>query len=224
MISDQWWFAETAEGGSELAVFALVVYVTFLTVVFGIRALVQYRRTGDHGIRTLAHARPSEWMASGLLVSGVALMGTAPIADLLGIVPLSSWTGATWLQGIGFGLSLMGAVLVVVSQYQMGHSWRVGVDPAETTVLMTDGLFAVVRNPIFGGVFLATVGFFLMLPSAVSAAASVCVFLGLEMQVRWIEEPYLARVHAQSYVSYARSVGRFVPGIGRIDGRNRDHS
>ena len=200
-----------------MAVLALVVYVTFLAIVFMLRAWVQYRRTGDHGIRGLAHARPSEWMASGLIVSGVVLAGMAPVADLLGVVRSSSETGGSWLQGTGFGLSLFGAALVVVAQYQMGNSWRVGVDPRETTELMTDGLFAKVRNPIFTGVLLATAGFFAMVPNAVSAVASVCVVLGLQMQVRWIEEPYLTRIHGDRYVSYARAVGRFVPGVGRFE-------
>ena len=199
-----------------MAAFALALYVTFLTVVFGLRALVQYRRTGDHGIRGLAHARLSEWMASGLLVGGVALTGMAPLADLLGLVRSLPWTGGSWLQGAGFGLSLVGAVLVVVSQYQMGNSWRVGLNPRETTVLMTQGLFAVVRNPIFTGVLLADAGFFLMVPNTVSAVAFACVCLGLEMQVRWIEEPYLTRIHGARYISYAREVGRFAPGVGRL--------
>jgi len=199
------------------AALALVLYATFLIVAFGLRALVQYRRTGDHGLRGLAHGDPSEWMASGLLVSGVVLIGVSPIADLLGLVRSTEWSGGSWLQGIGFGLCVFGAALVVVSQHQMGNSWRVGLDPGETTALMTGGLFAVVRNPIFTGVLLATVGFFLMLPNVMSAAASLCIFLGLELQVRWIEEPYLTRIHGARYLSYAREVGRFAPGIGRID-------
>jgi protein-S-isoprenylcysteine O-methyltransferase Ste14 len=39
--------------------------------------------------------------------------------------------------------------MTMVSQYQMGNSWRVGVDPHETTELVSRGLFTVVRNPIF---------------------------------------------------------------------------
>jgi hypothetical protein len=33
--------------------------------------------------------------------------------------------------------------------------------------------------------------------------------------VRCVEEPYLIRVHGDAYRSYARAVGRFLPGIGR---------
>lgn len=41
--------------------------------------------------------------------------------------------------------------------------------------------------------------------------------VGLELQVRFVEEPYLLRTHA-TYASYASRVGRFLPGLGRLRG------
>jgi protein-S-isoprenylcysteine O-methyltransferase Ste14 len=40
--------------------------------------------------------------------------------------------------------------------------------------------------------------------------------VAIELQVRFVEEPYLLRVHRDASRDYTRSVGRFVPGIGRI--------
>ena len=40
--------------------------------------------------------------------------------------------------------------------------------------------------------------------------------VGLELHVRFIEEPYLLRVHGEQYAAYAAQVGRFLPGIGRL--------
>ncbi|MFL5908785.1 MAG: methyltransferase family protein, partial [Solirubrobacterales bacterium] len=37
----------------------------------------------------------------------------------------------------------------------------------------------------------------------------------LQLQVRFVEEPYLIRTHGDDYRAYASEVGRFVPGIGR---------
>ena len=45
------------------------------------------------------------------------------------------------------------------------------------------------------------------------------IALGLELQVRSVEEPYLLRTHGDAYRAYASRVGRFVPGIGRLASR-----
>ena len=44
----------------------------------------------------------------------------------------------------------------------------------------------------------------------------VVIALGLELQVRAVEEPYLLRTHGDAYRAYAARVGRFLPGVGRF--------
>ena len=44
--------------------------------------------------------------------------------------------------------------------------------------------------------------------------ACVVQAIALEIQVRAVEEPHLARVHGDAYRQYAARVGRFVPGHG----------
>ena len=39
---------------------------------------------------------------------------------------------------------------------------------------------------------------------------------GIELHVRAVEEPYLARAHGPSYRAYAARTARFVPGCGRL--------
>jgi protein-S-isoprenylcysteine O-methyltransferase Ste14 len=73
-----------------------------------------------------------------------------------------------------------------------------------------------VRNPIFTFMMVATVGAALLLPTWTMAAALVSVLLGLELQVRFVEERYLRRVHGADYAIYAAHVGRFLPWIGRL--------
>ena len=42
------------------------------------------------------------------------------------------------------------------------------------------------------------------------------LLVGIELQVRRIEEPYLARVHGTAYADYAARTGRFLPRLGRL--------
>jgi protein-S-isoprenylcysteine O-methyltransferase Ste14 len=98
----------------------------------------------------------------------------------------------------------------------MGASWRIGVKADEKTALVTDGLFSFVRNPIFTGLLLFATGILLLVPGLPAALALAMLVLAIELQVRRVEEPYLVRSHGDRYRAYARSVGRFVPGLGRL--------
>ena len=97
----------------------------------------------------------------------------------------------------------------------MGSSWRIGVDPAESTALVTQGPFAWVRNPIFSGMLPTSLGLALMVPSWLAIVGFVALAIALQLQVRVVEEPHLRRVHSDSYARYEARVGRFVPGLGR---------
>jgi protein-S-isoprenylcysteine O-methyltransferase Ste14 len=149
-----------------------------------------------------------------LVVLGAALAGAAPAAELVGLV--QPFRAASWFNGGGLVLALCGLVATLVAQYQMSDSWRIGVDARETTPLVTVGLFALVRNPIFSGTLLAMAGLFLMAPNQISAVGFGALILGLEVQVRAVEEPHLVRVHGTRYLAYAQAVGRFLPWIGRL--------
>lgn len=100
----------------------------------------------------------------------------------------------------------------------MGTSWRIGVDAQERTDLVTTGPFASVRNPVFTAMITALLGMTLMVPHLATLAALLALVVAVELQVRFVEEPYLVRVHGQAYLSYARTAGRFVPGLGRLRG------
>ena len=195
--------------------FALVSYSLLLAFVFGLRPWLQYRRTGDHGFRGFAGRTSALERLSGLLfATAFAAFFGAPVVALLGAVDLVALPG--WISPLGVALVLAGFVVVVAAQYQMGVSWRVGVDRSEQTTLIKDGLFAWVRNPVFSGIGLFGVGFSLLVPNAVSGSALLLGAAGLEIQARWVEEPYLLRTHGEAYAEYARRVGRFLPRIGLL--------
>ena len=200
-----------------MAVAALVLYGISLTLTFGVRIVVQLRRTGSTGLHGLApDAGPLEWVAGGMFIAGLLMGGTAPIMALLGILePISAldgWVGNT----IGLVLAVCGIALTFGAQLAMGDSWRIGVDPEERTELVTDGPFKLVRNPIYSAMLPTVFGLVLMVPNALAIAAFVSLFVGLELQVRLVEEPYLLQVHGNAYAGYAARVGRFVPGLGLI--------
>ena len=60
----------------------------------------------------------------------------------------------------------------------------------------------------------ASSGRLALLPKVWALGAFVALVAGFELQVRFVEEAYLRRVHGDTYACYAARAGRFVAGIG----------
>lgn len=198
------------------AIVALVLYLLYLVLCFGVRAWVLYRRTGDHGFRGIS-GRPggARWWAGTLFVAAMVIGILGPIAQLAGLPPLPalSYPPAQWAAAV---LAVVGILLTAVTQFAMGDSWRVGVDSSEETALVTTGPFAMVRNPIFSAMLLTGAGLALLTPNVVSLVGWISLFTAIQLQVRVVEEPYLLEHHPDQYPIYAARTGRFLPGVGRI--------
>jgi protein-S-isoprenylcysteine O-methyltransferase Ste14 len=122
----------------------------------------------------------------------------------------------TVVAAVGVALCALGAVGTITAQQAMGTSWRIGVQQQEQTTLVHAGIFAVVRNPIFTTMVCSSLGFALLVPHVLTVVGVVVVVLAVELQVRVVEEPYLRATHGEAWLSYARRVGRFVPGLGLV--------
>lgn len=193
---------------------AIVLEVVFLTLAFGWRSWIQWRRTGSTGfIRPRPDATPAELAGSGGFVLALVLLVAAPIADLAGMGRIDM-LDTSWAAAAGVALGALGIVLTLVAQLAMGDSWRIGVDPAEHTALVTNGVFRRVRNPIYTAMLIAAIGLVLLVPNLVGVAALVVLVVALEIQVRLVEEPYLRARHGPAYEDYRATAGRFLPGIG----------
>ena len=192
---------------------ALTLYVLALVVLFGVRAVVHRRRTGSSGFRGISGTpREAGWWGGVLFVAAVVLGLAAPLLAVSGVVRA---VPPPVVGVVGLALALAGFAATLAGQTGMGASWRIGVDPAERTDLVTTGAFAHVRNPIFTTMVLAQFGMLLVVPTWVSVAAFVALVVAVQVQVRVVEEPHLRRLHGDPYAAYAARTGRFLPGVGR---------
>jgi protein-S-isoprenylcysteine O-methyltransferase Ste14 len=193
---------------------ALVLYGLALVVLFGVRSWVQLRRTGSTGFRGISGTPANAVWWGGVLFVVAMVAGLAgPALAVAGVTPVDP---PAPLRAAGLVLALVGFAATLAAQTGMGASWRIGVDPAERTALVTGGVFAHVRNPIFTAMVAAQAGIALMVPTWVSAAALAALIAAVQLQVRTAEEPYLLTAHGDAYADYAARTGRFVPGIGRL--------
>ena len=194
---------------------SVAILVLYGALAVGWRSWIQRQRTGDSGLRLLPGGA-SEWTAGAVLGLGLALSVLAPLADLAGILPAIESLEGWGPRAVGVALAGAGIGLTIRAQLDLGESWRLGVRVGEAAPLVTYGVFARVRNPIFSGVLLTFGGLGLLVPNALAATGWVALLAGLEVQVRAVEEPHLARLHGGRYQAYAARTGRFLPSLGRL--------
>lgn len=198
-----------------MAVTSLVIYVVWGVLAFGWRTVVLLRRTGDSGLRLHAEPGSAQWWAKLGFVLAIIIGFAAPIAAVAGLDDVEAIDSNT-LHLLGLVVALVGVALTLVAQLAMGSSWRIGVDPNERTGLVTSGPFELVRNPIFTAMIVTVAGLTMVIPNPLTIVGLVALIAALEVQVRLVEEPYLTSMHGDGYRTYARRVGRFVPGLGRL--------
>lgn len=124
---------------------------------------------------------------------------------ILGPVPSLSSIPVAWA---GLAAIVLGGALVLVGQWQMGRSWRIGLG-REATALVTDGLFTRSRNPVFLGFLILLIGTFLSAANVVTATALGVGWAAMATQIR-LEEAHLAAIHGADYQTYCARVARWL--------------
>lgn len=201
-----------------MALAALLIYAFGLALTFGVRTFLHRRRTGDSGLRLQAGPAGSvAWWAKLSFLAALVLNAAGPVAALAGMPNLPPLDHPA-VAAAGLVITVAGAAATLGAQSAMGASWRVGVDPGERTALVTGGMFALVRNPIFTAMAASILGLTLMVPNPLALLGLATTLASIQLQVRAVEEPYLLAVHGAAYRAYAARTGRFLPGVGRLAG------
>ncbi|MDQ1859236.1 isoprenylcysteine carboxylmethyltransferase family protein [Chryseobacterium sp. WLY505] len=110
-------------------------------------------------------------------------------------------------QYAGIILMIFALIWVIIAQLQMKNSWRIGIDNSAKTKLITHGLFRFSRNPIFLGMTISLVGFFLTFPTVIAFSFLLIGNILMQIQIR-MEEEYLLKEHGQMYLTYKKRVKR----------------
>jgi protein-S-isoprenylcysteine O-methyltransferase Ste14 len=114
---------------------------------------------------------------------------------------IASWIGVACCGG---GLSLMLASLV-----SFGRSFRVGIDRKHPDDLVTSGIFALSRNPIYVAFALVLPGEFLIFPNWIFPAYAIAGTWLFHRQVLR-EEDFLRRRYGEEFTAYRRRVRRYL--------------
>jgi protein-S-isoprenylcysteine O-methyltransferase Ste14 len=113
---------------------------------------------------------------------------------------------------LGAALGLLGLGLCLVAQLTMGSSWRVGIDKEHQTTLITHGVYRLIRNPTYVGLFSLNLGVWFIWPSPAMAFYWLLFFVAIEIQVR-CEEEHMENLHGDTFTAYAARTRRYIPWI-----------
>lgn len=186
--------------------------ITFFYVAIFLKSYLQYKRTGVNPVTfgnksESAHDYIGGWFK--LVLVGIFIYCASVYFinyDKISFLDTSS------VQIIGIIITIASLIVIVAAQNTMADSWRIGIDEKVKTELVTKGLFAYVRNPIFSGMIATVFGLFLLIPTIVMGFLVIISMMLIGIQVR-LEEEFLARVHGRAYIEYKKNVGRFLPKI-----------
>ena len=113
---------------------------------------------------------------------------------------------ASWF---GVFLCLIGLILFFHSIKSFGPSFRVGIDTNKPDQLITSGVFAISRNPIYVGFWIVLLGQFLIFPNWI-----LLIYLGaatlLFHRQTLLEEKFLMDYYGQEYQDYCDQVKRYL--------------
>lgn len=193
--------------------------VACLVVVLVASALrgLKLRRAGiraygfDHNGAIQAVAERFWKLAVALLATAALIAWLAPEIEVYFGKP--AWSETPALRWIAAGVLAFSMLLILAAQAAMGASWRVGVPAEGPGALVTSGLFALSRNPVFVGMFGLALAMFLWSPTMLTAALLPLAAFTMAMQVR-IEEDALLAKHRELYAAYQRRTPRWVWPLG----------
>ncbi len=110
---------------------------------------------------------------------------------------------------IGTLVVLAGLATFAIALRSFAESWRIGIDRRTAGPLVTGGIFAWTRNPIYLALDLIFAGTFLLQGRTLFLLLALALVVLLHYQVRR-EETHLAAAYGDAYRQYCARVGRYV--------------
>ncbi|HEX6137641.1 MAG TPA: isoprenylcysteine carboxylmethyltransferase family protein [Casimicrobiaceae bacterium] len=178
--------------------------------------VIRARRRQHHDVGVVPE-RPAErlmiWLGHAPIVGAWCALPWLALDHEQGwlAVPSFAREGAAYpaLRWLGACAALACLVLTLQAWRTMGRNWRMDIS-ARNTTLVTSGMFARIRHPIYAFSIAMMVATALVLPTAAMLATAVVHVVLMNVKAR-SEEAHLARLHGEAYARYVARTGRFLP-------------
>ena len=115
---------------------------------------------------------------------------------------------STILKLFGVAFLISGFVIFVLAFVSFGNSWRVGVDERTPGELVTSGIFAISRNPIYVFLNFWFIGVCIIHGTLIFMIFALLAVAHLHYQILQ-EEKFLIQRYGQAYEDYCARTGRY---------------
>jgi len=194
--------------------FQIITLIAFLGVFIG-RSLYLYLRYGINplvlGVGKAGVRRATEigfFIGLVLWIYEIAAATLHWQTRIFGGIFTTILLDSQLAKSTGAVMIICGFVLFVLALVAFGQSWRVGIDERTPGELVTHGIFAYSRNPIFLFIDLFFIGTFLINGTLFFLLTSLIVVIGIHYQILQ-EERFLTQHYGDSYRDYRSAVGRY---------------
>lgn len=115
-----------------------------------------------------------------------------------------------FLDVLGIILMVAGLAIVLIALLSLGAALTPTPVPQEGAALRTDGIYALVRHPVYSGILVAALGFTLAVGSVWQVLMWVALAVFFYAKAFW-EDRLLADKHGVAWFDYADHVSGFIP-------------
>lgn len=114
------------------------------------------------------------------------------------------------LPYLGGVFVLVGAICMILAFIQLNTTLSPFPTPKENNVLITDGIFSLMRHPIYTGILLFFGGYALVQGSTYKATITLFLWILFYYKSSYEETKLIAR-YTEVYLDYRKKTGRFFP-------------
>jgi len=130
------------------------------------------------------------------------------------IVPQWIFNPADGSTYFGFMLATFGTIISVKSMKGISSGrfigWRLHDDLSDNEELIRDGWYKYMRHPLYAGLILIFLGYFLYVPNLSSLIHLLALLCYLPVGI-YFEEEKLLSIYGEAYVNYKKTVPPIIP-------------